>query len=51
VSDKDSDFLFRKPLFELQSANSGTLYDRRALRDALLNDGKIDPRLEPVMFG
>jgi hypothetical protein len=51
ASDKDSDFLFLKPLFENQAANSWTLYDMRALRDNFSKYGKIDPELERVIFG
>jgi hypothetical protein len=51
ASDKDSPFLFFKPLFDLQIENSWTLYDLRALRDSFSKYGKIDPELERVIFG
>jgi hypothetical protein len=51
AGDKDSDFLFFKPLFDLQIENSWTLYDLRALRDKFPTYGKIDPELERVIFG
>jgi hypothetical protein len=49
--DKDSPFLFFKPLFDAQVENSWTLYDLRALRDQFSKYGKIDPELERVIFG
>lgn len=51
AGDKDSPFLFFKPLFETQVENSWTLYDLRALRDGFSKYGKIDPELERVIFG
>jgi hypothetical protein len=51
AGDKDSSFLFFKPLFDLQIENSWTLYDLRALRDSFSKYGKIDPELERVIFG
>jgi hypothetical protein len=51
VGDKDSSFLFFKPLFDAQIENSWTLYDLRALRDGFAKYGKIDPELERVIFG
>ena len=49
--DKDSPFLFLKPLFDALVENSWTLYDLRALRDGFSKYGKIDPELERVIFG
>jgi hypothetical protein len=49
--DKDSPFLFFKPLFDAQVEHSWTLYDLRALRDQFSKYGKIDPELERVIFG
>ena len=51
AGEKDSPFLFLKPLFETQIENSWTLYDLRALRDGFSKYGKIDPELERVIFG
>ena len=51
AGDKDSPFLFFKPLFETQVENSWTLYDLRALRDGFSKYGKINPELERVIFG
>jgi hypothetical protein len=51
AGDKDSPFLFFKPLFDAQVENSWTLYDLRALRDGFSKYGKIDPELERVIFG
>jgi len=51
LTDKDSDFLFLKPLFDAQVAGSWTLYDLRALRTNFSKYGKIDPELERVIFG
>jgi hypothetical protein len=51
AGDKDSPFLFFKPLFDAQIENSWTLYDLRALRDGFSKYGKIDPELERVIFG
>jgi hypothetical protein len=51
AGDKDSPFLFFKPLFDAQVENSWTLYDLRALRNGFSNYGKIDPELERVIFG
>jgi hypothetical protein len=51
AGDKDSPFLFFKPLFDTQVENSWTLYDLRALRDSFSKYGKIDPELERVIFG
>jgi hypothetical protein len=49
--DKESPFLFLKPLFDALVPNSWTLYDLRALRDGFSKYGKIDPELERVIFG
>jgi hypothetical protein len=49
--DKDSPFLFFKPLFDALLENSWTLYDLRALRDGFSKYPKIDPELERVIFG
>jgi len=51
AGDKDSPFLFFKPLFDAQLGNSWTLYDLRALRDGFSKYGKIDSELERVIFG
>jgi hypothetical protein len=51
AGDKDSPFLFFKPLFDAHIDNSWTLYDLRALRDGFAKYGKIDPELERVIFG
>ncbi|HMD08117.1 MAG TPA: hypothetical protein VKH63_11315 [Candidatus Acidoferrum sp.] len=51
AGDKDSPFLFLKPLFDAQVENSWTLYDLRALRDGFSKYGKIDLELERVIFG
>jgi hypothetical protein len=51
AGDKDSPFLFFKPLFDAQIENSWTLYDLRALREGFSKYGKIDPELERVIFG
>jgi len=51
AGDKDSPFLFFKPLFDTQIENSWTLYDLRALRDGFSKYGKIDAELERVIFG
>jgi len=51
AGDKDSPFLFFKPLFDAQVENSWTLFDLRALRDGFSKYGKIDPELERVIFG
>ncbi len=51
AGDKDSPFLFFKPLFDVLLENSWTLYDLRALRDGFSKYGKIDPELERVIFG
>ncbi len=51
AGDKDSPFLFFKPLFDVQIENSWTLYDLRALRDSFSKYGKIDSDLERVIFG
>ncbi len=51
AGEKDSPFLFLKPLFDTQIENSWTLYDLRALRDGFSKYGKIDPELERVIFG
>jgi hypothetical protein len=51
AGDKDSPFLFFKPLFDALVENSWTLYDLRALRDGFSKYGKIDPELERVIFG
>jgi hypothetical protein len=51
AGDKDSPFLFFKPLFDTQIENSWTLYDLRALRDGFSKYGKMDPELERVIFG
>jgi hypothetical protein len=51
TGDKDSSFLFLKPLFDAQVENSWTLYDLRALRDGFSKYGKMDSELERVIFG
>ena len=51
AGDKDSPFLFLRPLFDAQVENSWTLYDLRALRDGFSKYGKIDLELERVIFG
>jgi erythromycin esterase-like protein len=51
VGGKDSDFLYLKPLWENQAANSWTLYDMRALRDTFSKYGKIEAGLERIIFG
>ena len=51
AGDKDSPFLFFKPLFDALVENSWTLYDLRALRDGFSKYGKVDPELERVIFG
>jgi hypothetical protein len=51
AGDKDSPFLFFKPLFDMQVEDSWTLYDLRSLRDGFAKYGKIDPELERVIFG
>jgi len=51
AAEKDSPFLFLKPLLDAQVENSWTLYDLRALRDGFSKYGKIDPELERVIFG
>ncbi len=51
ATDKDSSFLFLKPLFDAQVENSWTLYDLRALRDGFSKYGKIDSELERAIFG
>jgi hypothetical protein len=51
AGDKESSFLFFKPLFEAQIENSWTLYDLRALRDSFSKYGKMDPELERAIFG
>jgi hypothetical protein len=51
AGDKDSPFLFFKPLFDALVEGSWTLYDLRALRDGFSKYGKIDPELERVIFG
>lgn len=48
---KDSEFLFFKPLFDAQVADSWTIYDLRSLRTEFSKYGKIDPELERVIFG
>ncbi|MGB9466329.1 MAG: hypothetical protein WBR10_14565, partial [Candidatus Acidiferrum sp.] len=50
AGDKDSSFLFFKPLFDAQVEDSWTLYDLRALRDGFSKYGKMDPELERVIF-
>ena len=49
--DKDSDFLFLKPLFDTQVAGSWTVYDLRSLRTDFSKYGKIDRELERVISG
>lgn len=51
ANDKDSDFLFLKPLFDNMVENLWTLYDLRGLRARFNRYGRIDPELERVIFG
>jgi hypothetical protein len=51
ADEKQSDFLFLKPLFGSLIANSWTLYDMRALRDRFSQFGKVDAELEQIIVG
>lgn len=51
AGDKDSDFLFLKPLFDNQVENLWTLYDLWAMRESFTKYGSVDPELERVIFG
>lgn len=51
ANDKDSDFLFLKPLFENMVENVWTLYDLRELRAPFNRYGRVHPELERVIFG
>ncbi len=60
AGDKDSDFLFLRPLFDnvlgdREAVNTienlWTLYDLRPLRPSFTKYGRLDPELERVIFG
>ncbi len=51
ANDKESDFLFLKPLFDNMVENLWTLYDLRGLRARFSRYGRVDPELERAIFG
>jgi hypothetical protein len=51
AEDKDSDFLFLKPMFEKVGSEGMTLFDLRAFRKKFSALGTVDPEMERLIFG
>jgi len=51
LEDKDSDFLYLKPLFDNLAPNDSTLFDLRGFRKGFSSLGSVDKDLERLIFG
>jgi len=51
AEDKDSDFLFLKPVFENLTSEGWTMFDLRGLRKGFSALGPVDKELERMIFG
>jgi hypothetical protein len=51
AEDKDSDFLFLKPMFENLTSEGWTMFDVRGLRKGFRALGPVDKELERMIFG
>jgi hypothetical protein len=51
AEDKDSDFLYLKPMFSNMLAEGNTLFDLRGMRKNLKAMGPIDPEMERMIYG
>jgi hypothetical protein len=51
AEDKDSDFLYLKPMFSNMLAEGNTLFDLRGMRKNLKTMGPIDPEMERMIYG
>jgi hypothetical protein len=51
AADKDSDFLFLKPMFENLSSEGWTMFDLRAMRQGFRSLGAVDKEMERLIFG
>jgi hypothetical protein len=51
AEDKDSDFLYLKPMFDSVGAEGLTLFDLRAFRKAFKSMGTVDREMERLIFG
>ena len=51
AADKDSDFLFLKPMFDNLEGDGWTMFDLRGLRKGFRSLGPVDKELERMIFG
>jgi hypothetical protein len=51
AEDKDSDFLFLKPMFDNLESNGWTMFDLRGLRKGFRSLEPVDKELERIIFG
>ena len=51
AEDKDSDFLFLKPMFDNLTSEGWTMFDLRGLRKGFRSLGPVDKELERMIFG
>jgi len=51
AEDKDSDFLFLKPMFDNLTSDGWTMFDLRGLRQGFRSLGPVDKELERMIFG
>jgi hypothetical protein len=51
AEDKDSDFLFLKPMFDNLESSGWTMFDLRGLRKGLHSLEPVDKELERMIFG
>jgi hypothetical protein len=51
AEDKDSDFLFLKPMFDHLESDAWTMFDLRGLRKGFPSFGPADRELERLIFG
>jgi hypothetical protein len=51
AEDKDSDFLYLKPMFDSVGAEGLTLFDLRAFRKAFKSMGTVDREMERLIYG
>ena len=51
AEDKDSDFLFLKPMFENLASDGWTMFDLRGMRLGFRSFGPVDKELERLIFG
>ncbi len=51
AEDKDSDFLFLKPMFDNLASQGLTMFDLRAMRKGFRSLGPVDKEMERMIFG